>query len=180
MATHSSVLAWRIPGMGEPGGLPSVGSHRVGNDWSDLAAAAAALYVPQCCSLNSSLAPSHPSCPRVHSFSTSASLFLPCTWFISTSFLDFLYLRVEFQSWEIGWLYFRQWLLVDWGHLVGKESSSVWSCVRLLGKRKEEEVTTFWKIYLWPSEGWSEERKRFWVQEEVLRFREKTTSGRMW
>ena len=32
MATHSSVLAWRIPGMGEPGGLPSVGSHRVGHD----------------------------------------------------------------------------------------------------------------------------------------------------
>jgi len=41
MATHSSVLAWRIPGMAEPGGLPSVGSHRVGHDWSDLAAAAA-------------------------------------------------------------------------------------------------------------------------------------------
>ena len=40
MATHSSVLAWRIPGMGEPGGLPSMGSHRVGYDWSDLAAAA--------------------------------------------------------------------------------------------------------------------------------------------
>ena len=36
--THSSVLAWRIPGMGEPGGLPSMGSHRVGHDWSDLAA----------------------------------------------------------------------------------------------------------------------------------------------
>ena len=33
MATHSSVLAWRIPGMGEPGGLPSMGSHRVGHDW---------------------------------------------------------------------------------------------------------------------------------------------------
>ena len=42
MATHSSVLAWRIPGMGEPGGLPSMGLHRVGHDWSDLAAAAAA------------------------------------------------------------------------------------------------------------------------------------------
>ena len=42
MATHSSVLAWRIPGKGEPGGLPSMGSHRVGHDWSDLAAAAAA------------------------------------------------------------------------------------------------------------------------------------------
>ena len=41
MATHSSVLAWRIPGTGEPGGLPSMGSHRVGQDWSDLAAAAA-------------------------------------------------------------------------------------------------------------------------------------------
>ena len=40
VATHSSVLAWRIPGTGEPGGLPSVGSHRVGHDWSDLAAAA--------------------------------------------------------------------------------------------------------------------------------------------
>ena len=39
MATHSSVLAWRIPGAGEPGGLPSMGSHRVGHDWSDLAAA---------------------------------------------------------------------------------------------------------------------------------------------
>ena len=40
MATHSSVLAWRVPGTGEPGGLPSMGSHRVGHDWSDLAAAA--------------------------------------------------------------------------------------------------------------------------------------------
>ena len=39
MAAHSSVLAWRIPGTGEPGGLPSMGSHRVGHDWSDLAAA---------------------------------------------------------------------------------------------------------------------------------------------
>jgi len=42
MATHCSVLAWRIPGTAEPGGLPSVGSRRVGHDWSDLAAAAAA------------------------------------------------------------------------------------------------------------------------------------------
>ena len=38
MATHSSILAWRIPGTGEPGGLPSMGLHRVGHDWSDLAA----------------------------------------------------------------------------------------------------------------------------------------------
>ena len=40
MATHSSVLAWRISGMGEPGGLPSMGLHRVGHDGSGLAAAA--------------------------------------------------------------------------------------------------------------------------------------------
>ena len=40
MTTHSSVLAWRIPGTGEPGGLLSLGSHRVGLDGIDLAAAA--------------------------------------------------------------------------------------------------------------------------------------------
>ena len=40
MATHSSVLAWRIPGTGEPGELPSMGSHRVGHNWSELAVAA--------------------------------------------------------------------------------------------------------------------------------------------
>ena len=40
MATHSSVRAWRIPGMEEPGGLPSMGLHRVRHDWRDLAAAA--------------------------------------------------------------------------------------------------------------------------------------------
>ena len=44
MATHSSVLTWRIPGTEEPGGLPSLGSHRVGHDWSDLAVTAAALF----------------------------------------------------------------------------------------------------------------------------------------
>ena len=43
MATHSSVLAWRIQGTGKPGRLPSMGLHRVGKDWSDLAAAAAAI-----------------------------------------------------------------------------------------------------------------------------------------
>ena len=54
MATHSSVLAWRIPGMGESGGLPSMGSHRIGHDWHDLAAAAVAAgnYDPTCCIKN--------------------------------------------------------------------------------------------------------------------------------
>ena len=50
VATHSSVLAWRIPGTGEPGGLPSMGSHRVGHDWSSLAAVATAVVI-QCCLL---------------------------------------------------------------------------------------------------------------------------------
>ena len=45
MATHSSVLAWRVPGTGEPGGLPSMGSHRIRDDCSDLAAAAAAVLL---------------------------------------------------------------------------------------------------------------------------------------
>ena len=45
MAPHSSALAWRIPGMGEPGGPPSMGLHRVRYDWSNLAAAAAAMLV---------------------------------------------------------------------------------------------------------------------------------------
>ena len=44
MATHSSVLAWRIPGTVEPGGLPSTGSHRVGHDGNDLEAAAGAAW----------------------------------------------------------------------------------------------------------------------------------------
>ena len=57
MATHSSVLAWRIPGTGEPGGLPCIGSHRVGHDWSDSAAAAVYMY---------SAYPSFPVCPTPH------------------------------------------------------------------------------------------------------------------
>ena len=44
MATYSNVLAWRIPGTEEPDGLPPMGSHRVGHNRSDLAAAAAAVY----------------------------------------------------------------------------------------------------------------------------------------
>ena len=71
MATHSSVLAWRIPGTGEPGGLPSMGLHRVGHDWSDLAAAAAAVLkegeMPGGpLSLDSLQSPARLSSPRVN------------------------------------------------------------------------------------------------------------------
>ena len=66
MATHSSVLAWRIPGTGKPCGLPSMGLHRVGYNWSDLAAAAA-VYICQCYSLNLSPPFLPPLCPHVHS-----------------------------------------------------------------------------------------------------------------
>ena len=63
MATHSSVLAWRIPGMGEPGGLPSMGSHRVGHDWSDLAVAV--LYLP---TLKRFMPPPPPKNVKHHSY----------------------------------------------------------------------------------------------------------------
>ena len=60
--TISGVLAWRIPGTGEPGGLPSMGSHRVGHNWSDLAAAAPSPGVcPNSCPLNPWSHPSHPT-----------------------------------------------------------------------------------------------------------------------
>ena len=70
MATHSSVLAWRIPGTGEPGGLPSMGLHRVGHDWSDLAAAAYPLTRSCHPTISSSVTP-FSSCPQ--SFPASAS-----------------------------------------------------------------------------------------------------------
>ena len=56
MTSHSSILAWRIPGTGEPGGLPSMGSHRVGYDWSDLAAAAGVKYISTIKKINAKIA----------------------------------------------------------------------------------------------------------------------------
>ena len=82
MATHSSVLAWRIPGTGELGGLPSMGSHRVRHDWSDLAAAAAAashlgalvMLVPSACSFFFSGCPNHSPPSSWNLYSTIASV----------------------------------------------------------------------------------------------------------
>ena len=80
MATHSSVLAWRIPGTGEPDGLPSMGSHRVGHDWSDSAAAAAAACwmtthrIPSSLSKNKEMKDT--VCP------SSALPPVPCSWYV--------------------------------------------------------------------------------------------------
>ena len=63
MATHSSVLAWRIPGTGEPDGLPSMGLHRVGHNWSDSAAAAAAR---SCLTLSNTMDYSMPDSSVLH------------------------------------------------------------------------------------------------------------------
>ena len=81
MATHSSVLAWRTPGTGEPGGLPSIGLHRVGHDWSDLAAEAAA-----------GLQHTRPPCPSPPPgvYSNSCPLSWWCHPTISSSVVPFL------------------------------------------------------------------------------------------
>ena len=91
MATHSSVLAWRFPGTEEPGGLPSAGSHRVGHDWSDLAAAAKTLgrssHSPSFC--NSWEAMSAGSFSRY-------PFFFPYSAWISPT-------RSQSLSWRAGW-----------------------------------------------------------------------------
>ena len=65
MATHSSVFAWRIPGTGEPGGLPSVGFHRVGHDWSNLAVASWSLYQHKLSAAAAAATKSLQSCPTL-------------------------------------------------------------------------------------------------------------------
>ena len=95
MATHSSVLAWRIPGTAEPGGLPSMGSHRVGHDWSNLAAAAArSLYK----NIKSTL-----KCWR---FATGGLVI--CVYI--THIYNATSLPTELQLWEV--LYFQQMLSI--------------------------------------------------------------------
>ena len=68
MATHSSALAWRIPGTGEPGGLPSMGLHRVGHDWSDLAAYSVNIIALNICLLCKLIKGSIKGCIWLHSF----------------------------------------------------------------------------------------------------------------
>ena len=97
MATHSSVLAWRIPGMGEPGGLPCMGSHRVGHDWSDLAAAAAAANWPSCVSSSYLTSP-----PDLNSDAISSWNIFP---YCSTPPLPFSHLWKSFSTSPVSLLY---------------------------------------------------------------------------
>ena len=78
MAIHSSVLAWRIPGTEEPGGLLSMGSHRVGHDWSDLAAAAAAIFLLSCHPIQNHLVPRDSFISESSSLVVTALLWICC------------------------------------------------------------------------------------------------------
>ena len=124
MATHSSVLAWRVPGTGEPGGLPSMGPHRVGHNWSGLAAAAAACishFGSNFVLAHAVLAKKHHSCPYV----LSTPYDLPCrglqlghTLVSLSKYVDdmvssniFLYKLVRPQSGCVFCLEKEQWIL---------------------------------------------------------------------
>ena len=109
MATHFSVLAWRIPGTGEPGGLLSMGSHRVGHDWSDSAAAAAAgssLAVKMRTTLFSwffifGLTPSTFSQPHSQPVGLDSSALCVPSWHSS---IFFLYLQTAVSYLTVGWM----------------------------------------------------------------------------
>ena len=93
MATHSSVLAWRIPGTGEPGGLPSMGSHRVRHYWSDLAAAAAAAMATH----SNTLAWKIPCTEDPGRLQSMGSLRVRHDWATSLSLFTFMHWRRKWQ-----------------------------------------------------------------------------------
>ena len=108
MATRSSVLAWRIPGRGEPGGLLSMESHRVGHDWSDLAAAAADKGMNKC------LLHSHfrgEEQLRAYQIQIQDILILKLPWWLSVKESAFQCRRHGIHSWfrKIPWR--REWQL---------------------------------------------------------------------
>ena len=109
MATHSSVLAWRIPGTGEPSGLPSVGSHRVGHDWSDLAAAAAG--VPHISGLKQYL-----SVPNIF-----WNAFLRLIWVNSLNMSELQEMVMDREAWRAvihgvakSWTWLSDWTELNW------------------------------------------------------------------
>ena len=98
MATHSSVLAWRIPGTGEPGRLQSMGSHRVGHDWSDFATAAAAITSEKVMANHSStLAWQIPWTQEPGRLQSMGSLGVGQDWATSLSLFTFMQWRRKWQ-----------------------------------------------------------------------------------
>ena len=134
MATHSSVLAWRIPGTAGPGGLPSMGSNRVGHDWSDAAAAAAA-EIAQVSGLSNCVALS----PEEKPFAQEPGLGLgwgdwfQCEhfsfeglvtgiWSSQSPFEESVIIHIcywETEAWKVGWL--------DWSYTARKRLNWSWS-----------------------------------------------------
>ena len=106
MATHSSVLAWRIPRTGEPGGLPSMGSHRVGHNWIDLAAvaAAAAYWMEKAMAPHSStLAWKIPWTEEPGRLQSMGSRRVGQDWVTSLSLFTFLHWRRKWQPTPVFW-----------------------------------------------------------------------------
>ena len=122
MATHSSILAWRIPGTEEPVGLPSMGSHRVGHNWSDLAAAAACQLSWWCHPTISCSVVPFSSCPQ--SFPASGSF--PMSWLFASgaqsigASASVSVLPMNIQGWF-------PWGLTGWISLQSKALSRVFS-----------------------------------------------------
>ena len=98
LATHSSVLAWRIPGTGEPGGLPSMGSQRVRHDWSDLAAAAAVVKTEKAMAPHSNtLAWKIPGTEEPGKLQSMGSQRVRHDWVTSLSLFTFMHWRRKWQ-----------------------------------------------------------------------------------
>ena len=97
MATHSSVVAWRIPGMEEPGGRPSVGSHRVGHNWRDLAAAANSLWEKAMAPHSSTLAWKMPWAEGPGRLQSMGSRRVEHDWATSLSLFTFMHWRRKWQ-----------------------------------------------------------------------------------
>ena len=145
MATHSSVLAWRIPGTVEPSGLPSMGLHRVGHDWSDLAAAAAACVCQSHC----------PSLTLPHLFPlVTISLlhlwlyfsFVKISWFV----LFFKILHINDIIW---WLSFSVWL-TSLSMTVSVHFTKVRLVLCLPGPRDNDGATLMERGRSWPGLSW--------------------------
>ena len=142
MATHSSVLGWRIPGTGEPDGLPSMGSHRVGHNWSDLAAAAAsALWATHpAMAPFKHLAPPWPQWGHHHYCTLNFPL---PNWLLPKT----LYLFNVIHS-------IRHWISFSWfTHSIHNYLSSIYSAPRHW-EHSCERVLTSWYVYCRHWERW--------------------------